>query len=106
MLLGDLNADPDEGDAIDDPVGRFLLDHPRINGTYTPVAADAVDSPESDLDADDTASWGLRVDYVLPSTDLEVLDGGVWRYPPGADSPSDHFPVWLDLAVPANKTGS
>ena len=54
------------------------------------------------LDADDTASWGLRADYVLPSASLHVLDGGILR-PTDADTSgiavSDHFPVWIDVAV-------
>ena len=40
-----------------------------------------------DLDPDDTARWGLRVDYVLPSDNLEVLGGEVVR-PTDPDAPA------------------
>ena len=64
----------------------------------------------------DTADWNddrgpgnLRVDYVLPSADLEFVDGGVFW--PTADAPlmgttldtveraSDHRLVWVDVEV-------
>jgi endonuclease/exonuclease/phosphatase family metal-dependent hydrolase len=105
VILGDLNADPDEGSAFDDPVGRLLLVHPRINGAFVPEARPEGQAAFAHLDPDDTARWGLRVDYVLPSADLQVLGGGIWR-PGSADAPlvSDHFPVWVDLAVgPASR---
>lgn len=101
VLLGDLNADPDEGRALDNPVGTLLLAHPRVNGAFVPVADAAGRAAYPDLDVDDTAAWGLRVDYVLPSAGLRVLDGGIRRLPPGA-RPSDHFMVWLSLGVPAD----
>lgn len=103
VIVGDLNADPDEGSSLDDPIGTFLLDHPRINGRFTPTADRAGQAAYPDLDPDDTAQWGLRVDYVLPSADVRVLGGEVER-PARSDTmgvePSDHFLVWLDLVVP------
>jgi hypothetical protein len=102
VILGDQNADPDEGSSINDPIGTLLLSHPRINGSFTPKA----DRPHPTLDADDTAGWGLRVDYVLPSKSLEILNGRIVR-PTVADSAaglvSDHFPVWLDVVVPRSE---
>lgn len=100
VILGDLNADPDEGGSLNNPIQRFLLDHPRINGEFVPRAP----FPDEKLDNDDTAGWGLRVDYVLPSKNLEVIGGGIWRQPlesSQAGPVSDHFPVWIDIAVPA-----
>jgi len=100
VILGDLNADPDEGNSINNPIKRFLLSHPRVNGEFVPRAPAA----DEKLDIDDTAAWELRVDYVLPSRGLEVVSGGIWRQqetPPGATPVSDHFPVWIDIAVPA-----
>lgn len=102
VLVGDLNADPDEGDATE-PITRFLLTHPRIDGSFVPVADTLARAAYPGLDPDDTAQWGLRVDYVLPSENLPIRDGGVY-WPVGADTVgvavSDHFPVWLDVAVP------
>jgi hypothetical protein len=95
VILGDLNADPDEGSSIDNPIGRFLLDHPRVTGNFTPVSDVEIDG----LNHDDTAHFGLRVDYVLPSNDLPILRGGIARPLSGTLEASDHYPVWLDLLV-------
>lgn len=104
VLLGDLNADPDEGNAVDDPVGTWLLSDPRVNGSFVPEADSAGRAAFPDLDPDDTARWGLRVDYVLPSTDLPVVDGGVDRpRDPDAPAVSDHFPVWIDVVLPTGR---
>lgn len=100
VIMGDLNADPDEGDAVDNPIGTWLLSHPRVNGDFVPKADSTGVAAFPQLDADDTARWFLRVDYVLPSTGLEVLAGGIER-PSSANAPetSDHFPVWIDIAL-------
>lgn len=101
VILGDLNADPDEGDSFKDPIGRLLLASPRINASRTPTSDLHVDG----LDPDDTAFFALRVDYVLPARSIEIAACGIWRQPPTTgdtrEFPSDHFPVWADLAVPA-----
>lgn len=117
VILGDLNADPSKGDSRANPVGRFLLEHPKVNAEAVPRSLVAHDG----LEPTDTSAFRLRVDYVLPSKGLDVTGLGVWRgpedSPPGllaqalaADGiailagvrlPSDHFPVWVDLAVPA-----
>ena len=77
MIVGDLNADPDEGSSLGNPIDTFLLDHPRINADATPLADSAGQAAYPELDPDDTAHGGLRVDYVLPSTDVRVLGGEV-----------------------------
>ncbi|MEM1270577.1 MAG: endonuclease/exonuclease/phosphatase family protein [Bacteroidota bacterium] len=101
LIAGDLNADPDEGSSIDDPIGRYLLSHPRVQGDFVPEASPERIASWPDLDPDDTAGWGLRVDYVLPSTGLRIDAGGVYR-PASPEEPaiSDHFPVWVDVVVP------
>jgi endonuclease/exonuclease/phosphatase family metal-dependent hydrolase len=100
VVMGDQNADPDEGDTYQQPI-RLLLDHERVQGDVVPTASFQGQAAYPDLDPDDTAAWGLRVDYVLPSVGLPVAGSGVWR-PVGADTAgvpvSDHFPVWIDLA--------
>lgn len=100
VILGDLNADPNEGAALNNPVGTWLFAHPLINGTFVPEASDAGQAQYPNLDADDTARWGQRADYVLPSMNLEVIHGGVVR--PDTLIVSDHFPVWIDVVVPAS----
>jgi len=103
VILGDLNADPDEGTAVGDPIGR-LLRNPRVQRVPAPKAP----NPIQGLDPDDTASFGLRVDYVLPSKRLEVQRSGIWTWAPeprgGSQGfPSDHFPVWAEISVPPTR---
>ncbi|MFC2085604.1 endonuclease/exonuclease/phosphatase family protein [Bacteroidota bacterium] len=98
VIVGDLNADPQNGDSYNNPIGTFLLDHPRVKGAVAPRA----DAEVEGLDAEDTAQWGLRVDYILPSAGLNSIGGAVHRHvwPEGVLAPSDHFPVWIDLEIP------
>lgn len=100
IIMGDLNADPEKGNAFKNPIQRNLFANPRINATVTPAAD--LDMPG--LEPTDTALFKLRVDYVLPSRTLEPLRAGVWRSNPAPTDrpfPSDHFPVWVDVRVPA-----
>ena len=128
VIAGDLNADPYDGDSTGDAVWQ-LLDHPRINGKYVPTSEGAVDQalaqggandlhvgdPAHDTaDFSDFAPGNLRADYVLPSKQLKVSDGGVFW--PLSDDPlfalvgtfpfpsSDHRLVWLDLGIPGRGT--
>jgi hypothetical protein len=51
---------------------------------------------------------GMRVDYLLPASDLEVTAGGVFwplaeddlQGAAWAEAASDHHLVWLDLRLP------
>lgn len=101
VIVGDLNADADEGASMENPIG-LLLNNSKINASVTPTA----DLALAGLDADDTSSFRMRVDYVLPSRAIAITRAGVWRRAPGGSGegsgkfPSDHFPVWVDLAVP------
>jgi len=99
VVLGDLNADPEEGSSYNDPIGTILFTAPGVNPDVTPTSDIEVEG----LDAHTTSHFGLRVDYVVPSNDLEVLGSGIWRADPAgaAEFPSDHYPVWVDLRVPA-----
>jgi endonuclease/exonuclease/phosphatase family metal-dependent hydrolase len=100
IIVGDLNADPDEGTSFKDPIGTLIRPIRRVNMGFTPMADVAIPR----LDPDDTAMFGLRVDYVIPSADLDVRASGVYRTPPTlapkpGTFPSDHFPVWVDLTI-------
>jgi len=98
VIVGDLNADVDEGAAVDNPIETFLMSNPLVNAAFTPVG----DRPIEGLDPDDTASWGLHVDYVLPSRNLEIVGGAVHRHDWSPEKPPhDHFPVWIDVSLPA-----
>ncbi|MFP4227314.1 MAG: endonuclease/exonuclease/phosphatase family protein [Salinivenus sp.] len=99
VVMGDLNADPDDESRFRGTI-RCLLDHARTQDSVVPTASPTGQRAFPDLDPDDTARWGGRIDYVLPSVGLSVEDSGVWRPAPrdtSAQPASDHFPVWVDL---------
>jgi endonuclease/exonuclease/phosphatase family metal-dependent hydrolase len=115
VLAGDYNNDPLDGDGRHDAL-ISLLDHPRLHRYPAPrsdgavAASEAVPVPNAEHrghHAEDTASFGgkvgnLRLDYLLPSEKLAVVDSGVhWPIPgtPEYDtaSASDHYAVWVDL---------
>ena len=108
MILGDLNADPHDGETAG--AISALLEHPRLvdpkPASEGAAAASAAQGARNDVHAGDprldTADWddehvgNLRVDYALPSTTLRVKAAGV-HWPLDDDAPSDHHPVWVDL---------
>src|SRR5690606_30259754 len=107
----DLNASPLEGDGLK-PAITGLLRHPFINSMALPTSTGGGEhSPGNPHAASHTASFRLRVDYVLPSTDgWQVEAAGVFW--PARDDPlrrlvsdrrtsSDHRLVWLDLVLSA-----
>lgn len=117
VLMGDANLDPWDGDGMGEAM-QALLAHPALQDP-APRSAGAV-AAQGPLDADhrgdpalDTTHWdgprlpgNLRVDYVLPSRTIEVLDAGVlWPLP---DAPlaeavataSRHRLVWVDIRLP------
>ncbi len=117
VIAGDQNADPNDGGSHPMSIAR-LLANPRVQPTPTPRSGGAVLAALADgganlgqrgPHAEDTGKFGarvgnLRLDYVLPSTGLRVLDSGVfWPRPgeTGADwlDGTDHHLVWLDLEL-------
>jgi len=95
VVMGDLNNDPKKGDGRHDAI-LSLLQHPRIQDTE-PAGA----SGTATADFDKVGK--LRVDYVLPSKDLNIRDSGVF-WPAEGDplrevviSASDHRLVWIDV---------
>jgi hypothetical protein len=129
VIAGDQNADPFDGDSTNQAILQ-LLDHPLVNTTVTPASEGGPEQSElqglanAEHQGDpafDTADFNpedpgnLRVDYVLPSTSLDIVAAGVhW---PRSDDPafasvgvfdletftypsSDHKLVWVDV-VPA-----
>jgi len=112
VILGDMNADPDEGDSYNNPIMQ-LLGHDRVVTLLAPSST-SPERIEGGLSHDDTSSFGLRVDYVLPSKGLicaqsriieRVQDTAVFSLDipdpqnPKYRVPSDHFPVVLDLLI-------
>lgn len=99
VILGDLNADPEEPAWERNAMRDHILAHPRVGSDPKPVSSIEIE----DLDPADTALWGKRVDYVIPSKRLELIRTGIWRPQPDElnSYPSDHFPVWAEIGVPA-----
>lgn len=116
VVLGDLNADPNDGGSYNNAI-RQLLEHPRIDSNKTPSSLGAVeaaavqgkanlkqrgDARYDTADFSDRQVGNLRVDYVLPAAGLKVLNSQVvW---PREGEPlheeiqcSDHRMVWLEL---------
>lgn len=126
VILGDLNLDPADGDGLHEAIGA-LLAHPSTQD-LKPTSRGAVTSAEArgainrnhkGPAATDTAEFppervgNLRVDYVIPSDDLQVIESGVFWPEPGAAGASlfepiraengasieqlDHRPVYVDI---------
>lgn len=112
VLLGDANLDPADGDGRVAAM-RGLLADPRLQDVR-PMrpAGPLADHPGHKGDPKlDTVAWPapdpghMRVDYVLPSADLEVTAAGVY-WPPEDDpaaktvaQASRHRMVWVDVAL-------
>ncbi len=97
VILGDLNADPTDGSGFEMTLFTQLFSSPKLARDTHPASDIKLDR----LDRTDTARFGLRVDYVLPSHSITITETGVWRDAGSFEHfPSDHFPVWADVIVP------
>jgi endonuclease/exonuclease/phosphatase family metal-dependent hydrolase len=116
VIAGDQNSDPHDGDST---AINQLLSNPRVHGSPLPrsegaaIAAATVGGGnlgQKGDPAEDTGDFGpkvgnLHLDYVLPSSDLQVLRSGVFWPAPGAEGAdwidaTDHHMVWVDLYRP------
>jgi hypothetical protein len=112
VLLGDANLDPEDGDglrgAMDALLGHPDLTDPRPRSGPGAGLRNGVNAAHRGDPALDTAFWdaegpgNLRVDYVLPSRALTVLDAGLWWPEGDTDVPaaSRHRLVWVDVTLP------
>lgn len=116
VLAGDANLDPVDGDGRPEALNALLAD-PRLTDPRPASAggAAAAGSAQKGDPALDTADWpealpddpgNLRVDYVLPSADLNVTASGVY-WPqvgePGTEATataSAHRLVWVEIELP------
>jgi hypothetical protein len=113
VVLGNLNLDPADGAGMRAAIAGLLAD-PRLSDPAPSSAGGAAAAgPGHRGDPElDTADWreeggpgNLRVDYVLPSVELEVTGSGVFWPAPGtplakaAAAASAHRLVWVDLAL-------
>lgn len=116
VILGDMNADPVDGDSALG-AAKQLLEHPLVNASVVPTSKGGQiageksgqinqrhkGDPAADTgDFNDKSVGNLRLDYVLPSKNLNVVGSGVFW--PCDDEPtaelaraSDHHLVWLDI---------
>ncbi|MCG8351974.1 MAG: phytase [Chloroflexales bacterium] len=129
VIMGDQNADPNDGDSANNAILQ-LLDNPLINTSVTPSSLGGPQQAElqgganlthqSDpafdtADFADSTPGNLRTDYVLPAQGLRIIDAGVF-WPLDSDPlfrlvgvfdpgllggfpTSDHRLVWVDLDV-------
>lgn len=108
VILGDANLDPVDGDGRNGAINALLADpriqDPAARGTHNRAEPDQKGDPALDTALYDFG--GLRVDFVLPSADLQIRAAGVvW---PSDTAPnagtltraSRHRPVWVDIALP------
>ncbi|MEM7474152.1 MAG: endonuclease/exonuclease/phosphatase family protein [Planctomycetota bacterium] len=123
VVLGDLNSDPVDGGSRSEAI-RSLLSHPRVANHATPSSSGAASAAQEQAGANERQSGNpkfdtgdfsdrsvgnLRVDYVIPSANYEVLRSGVFWPEIGKVEPSlrkaveqclkasDHHLVWVDL---------
>lgn len=122
VVLGDLNADPNDGDGIQTGINR-LLSSKRVNSSFVPASQGAVEAaassgqanknhkgdPSHDTgDFNDRNPGNLRIDFVIPSKGLKLIGGGVFwptkeelkKMPIDVSDASDHHLVWIDIQLP------
>ena len=110
VLAGGANLDPFDSDGRNEMIAT-LLDDPRLQAISpaSPGAAKAPDQDHSGPNQLDTVDWPkpgrLRVDYLLPSPNWQIIDTGVHWPEPGAAGYDDvitssrHRLVWVDLGL-------
>lgn len=128
VVLGDLNADPVDGDSRPGSISQLLgLRHLQDPEPSAAGAAEAStlqgrinlqhrgDPALDTADFEDVSAGNLRVDYVLPSKRLKVVDAGIFW--PRAGTPgseltgvfpfptSDHRLVYVDVEVGPRRAG-
>lgn len=107
VILGDLNADAVDGNAIKSGI-QGLITHARVKDA-TPSSEGGKHQRKDNPNAKyHTAYWGMRADYVLPAKQqLNIINSGIFW--PTVDEPefrlikdraasSDHRLVWVDVA--------
>lgn len=124
VLLGDANLDPNDGDGLQAAMADLLAEgrlqdvRPTSRGGVAAARSQGgINLSHKGDPALDTVDWpdaegpgNLRVDYVVPSSDLKVLDAGVFwpvaeegldrELMAAVTQASRHRLVWLDLDIP------
>ena len=107
VIMGDLNSDPSQGDSRQSAISG-LLDDPRVQDV---VPRRSKSSPEVSSATAKFRSGAMRVDYVLPSSNVRVMGSGVFWPNEGEVGhawieASDHRLVWVDLVADSDPKGS
>lgn len=110
VIMGDQNADPCKGRSLRNAALQ-LIGLERLNTRITPTSRYS-GAGTADFRDGEASPGVLRVDYVLPSADLQIIDAGVfWPAPDealgrlvgrdagGRPSSSDHRLVWVDVRL-------
>jgi Endonuclease/Exonuclease/phosphatase family len=115
IIVGDLNAGP-KGDQLEtgERALDMLINHPRVRDCGDLLVSEGAlyGRPAGPPDFFERltigrSSRGMRIDHLLPSTDLEPVAGGVF-WPDSTNDPdgyalamlaSDHRMIWLDFEV-------
>jgi endonuclease/exonuclease/phosphatase family metal-dependent hydrolase len=109
VILGDLNADPADGDSVQQAID-LLLRHPQVADEPPPSSEGAPLRVREKFHFRETktSDFGLRCDYVLPSKSVLQAHAAAVHWPKDdalVKKASDHRAVWCDLswkeAVPA-----
>ncbi|WP_170327853.1 endonuclease/exonuclease/phosphatase family protein [Ruegeria arenilitoris] len=99
VIAGDANQDPERGEGRREAIQALLAD-PRLQDPRPADVSGALTTVEW------KAVGEMRVDYLLPSTDLQVTSSGVFWPEPGsperaaAEQASRHRLVWVDVTAP------
>ncbi len=108
-VIGQASLDPADGEGRAEAL-RTLLAHPMLQDPAPRGTHGRVDAGQAGDAALDTALYdglgGLRVEYILPSRDVQVSNAGV-VWPSESDpkaaalaTASRHRPVWVDISLP------
>ena len=107
VLLGDANLDPVDGDGRKEAIGRLLSDRRFVDPEPKRNVSPSQGEGQRGDPRLDTVDWpgpdpgSLRVSYILPSPDLQVLESGIVSDPDNNAvlAASRHKLVWVDLIV-------
>ena len=123
VIMGDLNADPVDGEATGFPISQLIgnarISQEVLTGQFIPkseggkenVPKDPLRKNDKQDPSFDTAFWGLRADYVLPSSNMGVDSTGVFWPKTGdplrrlvdqvefVNTSSDHLLIWANIRV-------
>ncbi len=122
VIAGDYNADPLDGDSFAGAINQ-LLANPLIKASVTPESAGGVqaatdphnngnanqtqlgDAKHDTADFNDAAPGNLRVDYVLPSANIDIENAGVFWPTDSNQTDANNSGELFDLVGTFNNPG-